>query len=84
MEESKKKSRRGFASLTKERMREVARMGGKASQAQGTGHRFTSENASAAGRKGGQAVARDRAHMERIGRLGGKRRAEKAREKEGE
>jgi CheY-like chemotaxis protein/general stress protein YciG len=34
------------------------------------GHRFTSDTARAAGRKGGEATSRDRAHMSAIGRKG--------------
>lgn len=37
-----------------EKRREIARSGGKASQASGRGYRFTSESAAAAGRKGGR------------------------------
>lgn len=43
---------RGFASMTKEKQREIASKGGKAAQAAGTAHRWTSEEARAAGRKG--------------------------------
>lgn len=45
---------RGFASLSTERRQEIASMGGKAAQAKGTGHRWTKETASAAGKKGGR------------------------------
>ena len=48
-----------------------ASMGGKAAHAKGTAHQFTSEEARAAGRKGGAAVSRDRKHMAEIGRKGG-------------
>lgn len=41
--------------MTPEKRRELARMGGKAVHAQGTGHEWTSQEAKAAGRKGGQA-----------------------------
>lgn len=47
------KSTRGFASMDAERVREIARMGGRASQEKGTAHRWTSEQAREAGRKGG-------------------------------
>jgi general stress protein YciG len=46
--------------MTPERRREIARMGGRAVQAQGKGHTFTREEAAAAGRKGGKASARRR------------------------
>ncbi len=44
---------RGFASLSPERRREVAAEGGRAVQAKGTGHAFTSKTGKAAGEKGG-------------------------------
>lgn len=65
------KNLRGFATINKERMREIASAGGRASQAAGTAHRFTQEEATEAGRKGGLAVSQNREHMARIGRLGG-------------
>ena len=49
-------SKRGFASMDEKKQREIASKGGKASHAKGTGHEFTSEEAAAAGRKGGQAT----------------------------
>lgn len=55
MEEIKPKARRGFAAMTDEQRRELARRGGKAAQASGKAHRFTSEEAREAGRKGGAA-----------------------------
>ena len=66
---------RGFASMDRERQREIARKGGKAAHEKGTAHEFTADEARAAGRKGGERVSTDRAHMSRIGRLGGKRSA---------
>lgn len=50
-----KTSKRGFASISKERQREIASMGGKAAHAAGKAHEFTSEEARVAGRKGGLA-----------------------------
>lgn len=47
--------KRGFASMDPEKQREIASKGGKAAHAKGTAHEFTSEEAAAAGRKGGQA-----------------------------
>lgn len=49
------KSPRGFAAMDPEQQRRIASEGGKASHASGRGHRFTSEEARAAGRKGGMA-----------------------------
>jgi uncharacterized protein len=46
----------GLATLTEERRREIARMGGKAAQAGGRGHRWSPEEARAAGSKGGKAA----------------------------
>lgn len=46
--------RRGFASMPPEQRRAIASKGGKAVQAAGLGHRFTSESGREAGRKGGQ------------------------------
>ena len=64
---------RGFAKMDAHRRREIASQGGHAAHEKGTGHEFTPEEAREAGRKGGQAVSRDRAHMARIGRQGGLR-----------
>jgi hypothetical protein len=50
--------KRGFANLTDEQRRTVSSKGGKASQASGKGHRWTLEEARAAGVKGGKAVQR--------------------------
>lgn len=49
------KTKRGFANLPPERLREIASKGGKAAHALGTAHEFTREEAIAAGRKGGLA-----------------------------
>lgn len=64
-------SKRGLASADPETRQRVARQGGKAAHQQGVAHEFTSEEARAAGRKGGQAVSRDREHMREIGKRGG-------------
>ncbi len=75
---TKKKSLRGFASMDKEKQREIARRGGRVAHERGTAHEFTSEEARVAGRKGGVAVSQDREHMAVIGREGGQsRRKEK-------
>ena len=62
---------RGFARLSAARRREIASLGGKASQASGTAHKFTPEEARQAGIKGGRSVSADIPHMMAIGRLGG-------------
>lgn len=46
---------RGFAAMDRKRVSEIASKGGKAAHAAGTAHQFTSEEARAAGRKGGVA-----------------------------
>lgn len=74
----KKTSRRGFASMDKEKQREIASKGGKAAHAAGTAHEFDSREAAEAGRKGGEAVSRDRAHMAEIGGKGGRSRGRSA------
>lgn len=51
---------RGFASMDRQKQREIASKGGKASHANGTAHEWTSEEARIAGRKGGQAKHRER------------------------
>ncbi len=66
--------KRGFAAMSKKRQREISSMGGRAAHAQGKAHVFTSEEARIAGRKGGVAVSRNRAHMSAIGRKGGESR----------
>src|SRR5579859_846769 len=63
---------RGFASMDRERQREIARKGGRAAHEKGTAHEFTSDEARAAGKKGGERVSLNRDHMSRIGRIGGK------------
>jgi general stress protein YciG len=70
----KPKSLRGFASMDPATQRAIARKGGKAAHLKGTAHKFTSEEARRAGRKGGEIVSRDSAHMAMIGRKGGEAR----------
>jgi uncharacterized protein len=62
---------RGFASMDEEKQREIASKGGRAAHHKGTAHEFTPEEAREAGRKGGEAVSRNREHMAEIGRKGG-------------
>lgn len=64
-------SKRGFASMDPSRQREIASKGGRAAHAKGTAHEWTPDEAREAGRKGGETVSRDRAHMAAIGREGG-------------
>ena len=46
-------STKGFASMSLEKRRAIAGLGGKAAHAQGKAHVWTREEAQAAGRKGG-------------------------------
>lgn len=57
------KKKCGFAVMDPKRVKELASLGGKAAHSQGTAHKFTSETAREAGRKGGIAphVSRGRA-----------------------
>lgn len=76
------KSKRGFASMNKDKQHAIASKGGVAAHAQGRAHVFTADEARAAGQLGGAKVAADREHMAEIGRRGGavsgKQRAAKA------
>jgi general stress protein YciG len=72
-------SKRGFASMDPSKQKEIASKGGRAAHAKGTAHEFTSDEARVAGRKGGEAVSRDRQHMSAIGREGGHSRGARAR-----
>lgn len=47
-------SKRGFASMEGEKQRLIASKGGKAAHAKGTAHEWSSDEARAAGRKGGE------------------------------
>jgi general stress protein YciG len=49
----KPKARRGFASMSQEKQREIASKGGRAAHAKGTAHEWSSNEARDAGRKGG-------------------------------
>jgi uncharacterized protein len=70
------RSNRGFASMDRNKQREIASKGGKAAHAKGTAHEFDSGEAREAGRKGGVAVSRNREHMAAIGRRGGEARGQ--------
>jgi general stress protein YciG len=49
-----RKERRGFASMSPEKQREIASKGGRAAHQKGSAHEWTSDEARSAGRKGGQ------------------------------
>jgi len=63
-------SKRGFAAMVPEKLKEIAQRGGQKTWSLGKGHIFTPEEAREAGKKGGYAISRDRAHMAEIGRKG--------------
>jgi general stress protein YciG len=52
------KEDRGFASMDRNKQREIASKGGRAAHSKGTAHEWTSEEAREAGRKGGMASHR--------------------------
>jgi general stress protein YciG len=54
------KEDRGFASMNRDKQREIASKGGKAAHAKGRAHEWTAEEAREAGRKGGIASHRRR------------------------
>ncbi len=54
-EKPSRKHLRGFGSMDPQRQREIASMGGKTAHREGRAHKFTSEEAKAAGRLGGLA-----------------------------
>ena len=54
MEQVTRKERRGFASMSPEKQREIASKGGRAAHEKGTAHEWTADEARSAGRKGGQ------------------------------
>lgn len=73
----KRSGKSWFSTLSPEKLHELCSMGGKAAHALGRAHRFTSETAREAGRKGG--LSHTSEHMSRISRLGvAKRAAERA------
>ena len=51
---------RGFAAIDPEKRRAIASKGGKAAHLAGTAHKFTTAEASAAGKKGGTAPHKSR------------------------
>jgi uncharacterized protein len=83
-EEKKRTSNRGFASMTPEQQRAIARKGGEAVSRNrehmarigargGEAVSRNREHMAQIGRKGGERVSQDREHMKRIGRKGGER-----------
>jgi len=68
-------ARRGFGAMSPEKRRAIARQGGIAAHRKGAAHHFNSDEAKAAGKKGGDSVSKNREHMASIGRKGGIERA---------
>lgn len=64
LQRSKGKERRGFASMSREKQREIASKGGRAAHQKGTAHEWTSDEARRAGRKGGQVSRGGRGRIE--------------------
>ena len=57
------RGRRGFASMSPEKQREIASKGGRAAHEKGTAHEWTADEARTAGRKGGQVSRGGRGRM---------------------
>ncbi len=51
---SPKRGKQGFASMSKDAQRAIASSGGKAAHKKGTAHKWSSQEAAEAGRKGGK------------------------------
>ena len=69
------KEDRGFASMDRNKQREIASKGGKAAHQKGTAHEWTSEEAREAGRKGGMASHRRKQEQQTPDEPGGTNRA---------
>ena len=75
------KAHRGFAAMSPEQRSAIARAGGQAAQAAGTGHHWTPTTAAIAGRTGGLRSSADRDRMRELGRKGGLARGANARKR---
>jgi uncharacterized protein len=73
VEKKDRHEQRGFAAMDEQKQRQIASKGGKAAHEKGNAHEFTPDEARLAGKKGGEAVSKNRAHMAEIGRRGGER-----------
>ena len=62
-----RKERRGFASMSADKQREIASKGGRAAHEKGTAHEWTPDEARAAGRKGGQISRGGRGRLSPVG-----------------
>ncbi|KOE97622.1 general stress protein [Stenotrophomonas maltophilia] len=81
-EQNPRSSNRGFASMDQAKQRAIAAKGGRAAHASGNAHEFSPAEARVAGRKGGEAISRNRQHMAAIGREGGHARHANARQQQ--
>jgi general stress protein YciG len=77
MGDDKPKLKGGFANMSPERAHEIRSKGGQRAHELGRAHRWTSETAAAAGRRGGQTVSSRPGHMAELGRRGRAKRAQK-------
>jgi len=77
VEGTSRKERRGFASMSPEKQREIASKGGRAAHEKGTAHEWSSDEARTAGRKGGQVSRGGRGRLASpMGGDGGQNRSE--------
>lgn len=60
-----------------ERLRAIASKGGSIAHQRGVAHKFNSQEAREAGRKGGESTSRNREYMSYIGRKGGQSSAQR-------
>lgn len=81
-EQNPRSSNRGFASMDQAKQRAIAAKGGRAAHASGNAHEFSPAEARVAGRKGGEAISRNRQHMAAICREGGHARHANARQQQ--
>ena len=81
-EQNPRSSTRGFASMDQDNQRAIAAKRGRAAHASGNAHEFSPAEARVAGRKGGEAISRNRQHMAAIGREGGHARHANARQQQ--
>ena len=73
------KARRGFSGMDPQKQRAIASRGGRVAHSVGHAHRFTPEEARAAGQKGGHVLSQNREHMVALGRRSGEARRERLR-----
>jgi len=66
----------GFATMTPEKRREIARKGGRIAHQLGRAHEWTSREGKIWGKLGGMKISSDREHMRTIGKLGGRGRSQ--------